>query len=336
MIQDDDNESLQKLLKLAGERPEVPLTVESRVYHQVQKEWRKATVEPNADKVYGQVQKSWRRNFIRVSFLRWALPMGVAATAIFAMFVISQPEVVPPQIVASVSHVVGDGTQSARFALGTDVRVGDTIKTGSAEGLSLLLLRSESLRIDENSEIRIDGSDQFTLLSGRIYADTGQFSHRAGSLTIDTEFGQVTDIGTQFAVTSTESGLDVAVREGRVDVRDASLTYSARIGERLTLVPGQAADIAVLQLHDDYWNWIDALAPTYDISNKTLLEFLKWAARETGRELQFKTNELRMSAMRTDIHGSIEGLTPDEALESILLTTNVRYRIEDARIIIED
>jgi hypothetical protein len=42
-----------------------------------------------------------------------------------------------------------------------------------------------------------------------------------------------------------------------------------------------------------------------------------------------------MFAMRTDVHGSVKGLTPDEALVSILATTTVRYKIENDRIIIE-
>ena len=71
------------------------------------------------------------------------------------------------------------------------------------------------------------------------------------------------------------------------------------------------------------------------MTNKSLLDFLKWAARETGRDLQFESDESRMFAMRTDVHGSVEGLTPDEALEAILATTTVRYQIADDRILIK-
>ena len=335
----DDDASFASLMKLAGERPEIPLSVESRVYHHVHQEWQGATVEPNADKVYDKVQKSWRRNTLRGALLRWMVPAGVAATAAIAaiaMVIVSQIEAPAPlRVAATVSRVVGAGPISADYIQGAPVHAGKVISTGPDEGLSLLLVRSESLRIDENTQIRVDAADRFTLLAGRIYADTGQFVYRNGGLKIDTEFGLVTDVGTQFSVAATDQSLDVAVREGRVDVRNQSDTYAARMGQRLTLVQGESASVTDLDTHDDYWDWVVDLTPTFDMTNKSLLDFLKWAARETGRELQFESNESRMFAMRTDVHGSAEGLTPEEALEAVLATTTVRYRIEDDKIIID-
>jgi FecR-like protein len=333
--QADDDASFANLMKLAGERPEISLSVESRVYHQVQKEWQAATVEPNADKVYEKVHKSWRRNTLRGAMLRWMVPVGVAATVAITMIFISQPEPIPLRVAATVSRVVGTGPISSVYTQGAPVHAGDVISTGSNEGLSLLLARSESLRVDENTRIRVDAADQFALLSGRIYADTGQFVYRNGGLKIDTEFGVVTDVGTQFSVATTDQSLDVAVREGRVDIRNQTDTYAARMGERLTLVQGEAAAVTDLATHDDYWEWVVELTPTFDMTNKSLLDFLKWAARETGRELQFGSNESRMFAMRTDVHGSADGLTPDEALEAVLATTTARYQIEDDKIIID-
>ena len=331
----DDDASLANLMKLAGERPEIPLSVESRVYHRVQQEWRTATVEPSADKVYEKVHKSWRRDSLRGAMLRWMVPAGVAATVAITMIFVSQPDPVPLRVAATVSLVVGSGPISSEYSQGAPVHAGDVISTGSDEGLSLLLARSESLRIDENTRIRVDAADRFTLLAGRVYADTGQFVYRNGGLKIDTEFGVVTDVGTQFSVAAFDQSLDVAVREGRVDVRNQSDTYAARMGQRLTLVQGENASVTDLDTHDDYWDWVVDLTPTFDMTNKSLLDFLKWAARETGRELQFGSNESRMFAMRTDVHGSAEGLTPDEALEAVLATTTVRYRIEDDKIIID-
>ena len=86
--------------------------------------------------------------------------------------------------------------------------------------------------------------------------------------------------------------------------------------------------------HDPYWDWTASLAPEFNIENKSLLDFLRWAARETGRELVFEDTELRMSAMRTDLHGSVQDFEPLEAVESVLATTNFRYRLEADRIVI--
>ncbi len=331
----DDDASFANLMQLAGERPEIPLSVESRVYHRVQQEWQSATVEPSADKVYETVHKSWRRNTFRGAMLRWMVPAGVAATVAITMIFVSQPDPVPLRVAATVSRVVGSGPISSEYLQGAPVHAGEVISTGSDEGLSLLLARSESLRIDENTRIRVDAADRFTLLAGRIYADTGQFVYRNGGLKIDTEFGVVTDVGTQFSVAAIDQSLDVAVREGRVGVRSQTDTYAARMGERLTLVQGEGASVTELDTHDEYWDWVVDLTPMFDTTNKSLLDFLKWAARETGRELQFGSDESRMFAMRTDVHGSVDGMTPDEALEAVLATTTVRYQIRKDRIVIE-
>ena len=221
------------------------------------------------------------------------------------------------------------------YALGDEIYLGMTIETGDGEGLSFLLARNESLRLGENSAIRVDAGDQFTLLSGRVYADTGEFVYRDGGLRIVTTFGAVTDIGTQFAVSIQDALLDVAVREGRVDVRRDSHKYIAMSGERITLQGQGDVKVDPLALTDDYWNWTTDLAPVFDIEGRSLVDFLKWVARESGRILFFEDSELRMAAMRTDLHGSISDFSPLEALESVLATTTFRYRVESDRIVIE-
>ncbi len=335
MNKDDDNDSLARLMQLAGERPGISLNIESRVRHRVEDEWRRSTSEHSGDEIYEKVHKTWRRTSLRSAILRWVLPVGVAATAIIAAFIMSPTEVPTVQIAATVSRVVGDGALTSIYSKGSEVPAGATIRTGPDEGLSLLLARSESLRVDANTEIRVDAADRFTLLAGRVYADTGQFIYRNGGMRIETSFGTVTDVGTQFSVAAAEQSLEVAVREGRVDVRNDTNEYAARVGERLILDAGMPASISSLDVHDEYWDWVADLAPSFDLNNRSLLDFLKWAARETGRELEFESDETRMTAMRTDPRGGpLDGLTPDEALVAVLATTSLRYQILDDKIII--
>lgn len=330
-----DDKSLENLLRLAGERAEIPLAIESRVHHRVQEEWRASSAIPNGDRVYAEVQKTWRHDAWRGRILRWFAPIGVAASAVLAFVLLSQPEPVPPLAVATVADVVAQTPSSVGYQEGSLVFEGELVSTGPGGGVSLLLARNVSLRIDENTRIRVDAADHFTLLDGRIYADTGQFIYRDGGLRIDTAFGIVSDVGTQFAVTADSVSLDISVREGRVELAAGSDIHAARMGQRLSLEQGEGASIASLDTHDPYWNWIADLTPTFDTSNKSLLDFLKWAARETGRELRFKTDESRMFAMRTDVHGSVAGLTPDEALVAILSTTTLIYSIESDKVVLE-
>ena len=330
-----DEEAMARLLRLAGPRAEIPADAESRVYARVLKEWQASTEAPDDARVYKFVHRSWKRDAALAATKRWILPIALAASAALVAIFISQPEQVPPVAVGTVAKVVSPAAGGSAFALGDEIYVGMTIETGDGQGMSFLLARNESLRLDEDSALRVDTRDQFTLLRGRVYADTGEFVYRDGGLRIDTAFGAVTDIGTQFSVSIQDDLLDVAVREGRVDVRNDTHKYVAMSGERIRLLEQGEVDVDPLALTDEYWNWTTNLAPAFDIEGRSLMDFLKWAARESGRILYFEDTELRMAAMRTDLHGSIADFSPLEAIESVLATTAFRYHIEHDRIVIE-
>lgn len=330
-VDERDDATLAKLMQLAGERPEVSINVESRVYSRVHEEWRRSTSSSDDGKAYAKVRQAWRWQGLRRNLLLWAVPVAISAVAAVSIFFSPQPEPVSVPAVASISKVVG---AASPYDEGGLIQAGDVITTGENEGLALVLARNESLRIDANTELRVDSADEFTLLSGRIYADTGEFIYRNSGLEIHTSFGVVSDVGTQFAVLVSAQSVDVGVREGRVDLQSNGDTHTARMGERLTLVQGKGASVTELDTHDIYWNWATDLAPVFDVENRSLLDFLKWVARETGRELQFESDESRIFAMRTDIFGSVAGLTPDQALEAIMATTTVHYAIESDKIVV--
>jgi ferric-dicitrate binding protein FerR (iron transport regulator) len=334
---DRDEETMARLLRAAGSRPSVPSDVQNRVYRNVLREWETATQEPDGAKVYEFVRREWEdESRQKRSPRRWAMPLALAATVLLALAVALQPspDVPTPVAVGTIARVTGDGS----FVPGQPVYPGDTITTDGTQGLSILLSSAESIRLDRDTTLDIDARGRFTLDAGRVYADTGDFMYHDGQLTIDTPFGVVTDVGTQFAVDLDQGRLDVAVREGRVDVNRGGAEWVAVAGERLSIREDGAsvdATVGAIGPSDAYWDWATRLAPAYDIEGKSLLEFLRWAARETGRELVFETNELRMSAMRVDLHGSVADFEPTEAVESVLAGTRFRYRIEPQRIVIE-
>jgi len=230
-----DEEAMVRLLRIAGPRDEIPEDAESRVYARVLQEWQASTETPDGAQVYDLVHRTWKRDAALAATRRWILPIALAASAALVAIFMSQPEQAPPVAVGTVAKVVSPAAGGSAYVLGDEIYLGMTIETGDGEGLSFLLSRNESLRLGENSAIRVDAGDQFTLLSGRVYADTGEFVYRDGGLRIVTAFGAVTDIGTQFAVSIQDDLLDVAVREGRVDVRRDSHKYIAMSGERITL-----------------------------------------------------------------------------------------------------
>lgn len=332
-----DDETMSRLLRLAGEREDIPPAVESRVYDKVLQEWQGSTAVPAGDKVYTRVEKEWDRAAKRRNRRRWYVPVALAASALLAFFLLRQvdePVSVPPVLAGTVVKITG-GNSSGLPSPGSKVLAGDTLQTGPGEGLSLRLANNESLRLGSNTRLVVNDDAHLQLQGGRIYADSGEYIYRDGALTIETGFGVVRDIGTQFAVVQEDGRLEVAVREGRVDVTAMAETYVAVAGERMSLETGAEPLLQPLSSSDAYWDWTTELAPSYDIENKSLHDFLRWAARETGSELVFADEDLRLAAMREDLHGSIADFSPEDALASVLPTTRFNYRLEDGRILID-
>ena len=59
-----------------------------------------------------------------------------------------------------------------------------------------------------------------------------------------------------------------------------------------------------------------------------MLDFLSWVARETGMELEFADDSDRAAADSARLYGSIDDLTPMEALASVMPTTSFDYLID--------
>lgn len=332
-----DEEALARLLQLAGPRPNVPPDVEARVYEKVRGEWGAATDQPESARVYEMVHREWQQEKARPRIRRWGLRLALAASFLLALAVVLQsPPPEPDEVrLGFVARVVDDAGSGGLPAAGESINENDHLITAAGQRLSFLLNNTVSVRLDENSELVVDGRNKLHLLRGRVYADTGDFVYRDQQLVIDTPMGSVTDIGTQFAVSSRHDELDVAVREGRVDVSGGPGNLVAVAGERIRINEVDGATLDALNPYDSYWDWATGLAPAFEIENKSLFDFLRWAARETGRELVFEDEELRLSVMRTDLHGSISDFEPLEAVQSVLATTRFRYRIEASRIVIE-
>ena len=332
---DRDDQAIARLLKLAGKSDPIDANIERRVYAAVCREWQASTSQADDARVYRNVRREWNKTAARPrNVRRWAMPLALAAAAVLAVAVVLQPVPESPATMPLGEIVRTVDNADSGHRVGAKIFAGTTVSSGNDGGLSILLADGESVRLDRATTIVIAGRDHLRLLDGRVYADTGNYVYRDRTLVIETGNATVTDVGTQFSVDARGGSLDVAVREGRVDVQEDHAEHVAVAGERLLLEPGQAVKVQEVMPHDDYWNWVSALAPAYDIENRSLLDFLRWAARETGRELVFEDNELRMAAMKTDLHGSVEDFQPNEAISAVLATTNFHYRIADDRIVI--
>ena len=308
---DESNDTLKALLELAGPSAEISREIEDRVYTNVRQEWSRG--------------KSWSKP------VRWALPLALAASLLLVVFGLDQPDIVPQKRpVGSVSVVAGD----AKFVVGDNVYVGDVVDTSTGRGMSLALKDDISLRIDARTLLKVDSASEFTLLAGRIYIDTGDRVYADRHVTVTTASGSATDVGTQFSVRFENADMSVAVREGRVDLSEGRERHNVTKGKRVTVRPGNVARFESVPLVGEPWDWAVSLVPSFEIEDKSLLDFLKWVSRETGMELIFADDEFRMEVMRPRLHGSIEGMAPIQALEAVLATTKFKHSIDGNTIII--
>lgn len=310
----EGDDTLAAVLKLAGPSPVIDREVEHRVY--------------------ANVKQEWSRSRHRSSAMRWAVPVALAASVLVAISLIDSPSTIPAPTAIGTVSIIGSGTDNVAHAVGDAIYASDVLDTSGQGGMSVMLAKDISLRIDANTLLRVDAASEFTLLTGRIYIDTGDRIYPDRHVTIYTATGTATDVGTQFSVRFKDADMSIAVREGLVNVKEGSRTHSARRGDRVTVRPGTGAQFDSVEVYGPEWAWVTALASEFVIENSSLLEFLRWVERETGMELEIESEAIRIETRRSRLHGSIAGMAPLDALEAVLATTQFTYSIDDGRIVI--
>ena len=66
------------------------------------------------------------------------------------------------------------------------------------------------------------------------------------------------------------------------------------------------------------WAWTLAIAPPFTMEGRPAAALLDWVAAETGTTLRYADAETARHAAETVLHGSAEGLSPDQVPEVVL------------------
>jgi ferric-dicitrate binding protein FerR (iron transport regulator) len=207
------------------------------------------------------------------------------------------------------------------------LNVNDAFRTGANERTRLTLANGVELRLDAATDIRFPAQAAIALERGGIFVDTGS-SHVPGrSVEIRTATGVARDIGTRFEVRVMDGATRVRVREGIVQLSQGDATHTAARGVELVANASGVARHEVSPVGAD-WNWIALAAAPFDVEGQTLPQFLDWVARESGWEIRFSDEALRRSTSTIVLHGSIAGLSPAQALDTILPTCGLTHRID--------
>jgi len=316
---------LEKIFQLAGRREPVDPARAEAIEKKTHERWQQMLARRRAEQR--------RRRFA------WA-GGGLAFAASIAVAVIFMSRVaIETPMVATVVNVLGTpeggarGHAMAALVAGAELHAGSVLETAADDGVALQLAGGHSLRLAAASRVRIE-TDAVMLDAGAVYLDSGG-EGRATPIEVRSRLGSVRELGTQYIVHLGGNSLDVSVREGAVHVAQGNITATARAGELLQLdKTGQILRQPIAE-YGERWAWVAELAPVPSLEGLTLAEFLRWLVREQGWQLEFATPELARQAAKVDLHGSIEGLSGEEALELVMASTGWRYRLEDGTLTID-
>jgi len=320
-----DDDPIARLLRRAGARPAIPPETSARVRSAVHAHWRAQSVA------------SRRR--------RIALWAGCSIAAAAALLVVIGrggrfPASSPPgtrESIATVLRAEGSVRREGggRPVAGDRLAPGSELETGSDGRVALALAGASSLRLDRDTRLVLGLGTVLNLGRGAVYIDSGSRSARRSPFVVQTEIGTVRDVGTQFEVRVEHDTLQVSVREGAAHLIHGGRPYQVGAGTRLLVKAEGTAETRPLAAGDPDWDWVLAIAPPFDLEGRTLGEYLDWVSRETGWRVQFADRSMEQAAVREILHGSIQGLRPDETPAAVLPPCGLRHRLTGGTLIVE-
>lgn len=323
-----DEAPIADLIRLAGRRPEPAAFRAARVRAVVEAEWRRSLPR-------------------RSGWLLWPLT-AAAAVAVLALVLWARtparqpapPTAVAVQELATVARVTGPvrvvppGSTPRTVAVGERMAAGWTIDTHLGGRAALTFDAGSSVRLDRGSQIVLETMNRVTLERGRVYVDSGEDADPRDGLSIATRSGIVREIGTQFEVDAQDSFIQIRVRDGAVRIDRSNQSVDIGEAEAVRIGPDGGLERKTIARSGPEWSWAEAIAPPFTVEGATLEAFLQWVSREQGWEWQFRDAAAARYGHTVVLHGTIEGLTPAEALDAVLPTCGMAYQLRDARLLV--
>ncbi len=322
-----NGDNIGRLLRMAGPRPSAPHEREARVKELVHDEWRAS--------LRGRRQRLW--------MVRGGLSLAAAASMLLMVGLLFQPMApVRPvfdgpigelETLSGAVTLVADGV-SRPLHIGDRIPAGATIDTGSTGRAAVRLASGSSLRLDQGTRLRGLTDSVVELESGGVYLDSGE-DGTSDQVEIQTSFGSVRDIGTQFEVRLADEAFRIRVREGSIHLDRDGRVYDAGAGVELSVDSEGELSRRSVAVFGPEWDWILAVAPPFELEGKTLDVFLAWVSRETGVEPRFLDEQVEAGAPEVVLHGSLDDIPPDEALDAVLPTCGLAHRLDGGMVVIQ-
>jgi hypothetical protein len=313
----EQNDPIERLLKLAGSRPQPDAARKAAFKRNLHLEWHRVTAPTRQPRtfVWAGATAAAAAVFLVVALSFWRPTPSVPASAVLGRIVRTEG------LVRSLPTDAASGP-GRPLAVGDELRTDARIETTNGRA-AVVLGEGISLRLDADSRIAMVRDGVVRLEHGAVYVDSGV--NKTRPVLVQTPHGDVRDIGTQFEVRADGSTLRVRVREGEVIVDHRGAALSARAGEVLRIDEQGRAERAAVPIFGAEWEWAATIAPQFQLEGSTVQQFLDWVSRELGWRWRFADADTARRAAGIVTHGTIEGYTPDEALAIVLPTCGLTF-----------
>jgi ferric-dicitrate binding protein FerR (iron transport regulator) len=311
----DEEDVTAQLLRLAGAPPDPPAERTARVRAAVHGDWRTRR------------QRRTIRNGAAIGLLAAAASV---ATAVWMRGRVDTPAANPPGIAVAQrtqGHPFIDrpslGAGAMPLATSAPIYPDDVIDTDAESRVGLQLTDGSSIRIDRGSRVRFVTPTVLQVIAGAAYVATAEHSH---GFEVRTAMGTLRDIGTRFEVRVTPTLLRLRVRAGTVEIRRGTVIDTAAAGTEATV---STTGIAVrpVPAYGVEWAWTTDVAPAFAIEGRTLESYLAHVAAEQGWTVRYADATVAQAAARNILHGSVEGLSAEDALSVVLATSGLDYHL---------
>ena len=326
----DLRDDVARLMRLAGKRRAVPHERAERVRAAARAQWQH------------EVRLRYRKRFVWTAA---GLATAASLTLLIAIRLLSVgsggpgsdlPVRVEALAGAAWGRLAADTGSAERRALevGDELRQGSELTTAEESRATIRLASGHSVRLDTVTRIRLLDAGSFALDRGAVYVDSGSERVAAGSLRVETPLGRIREIGTQFEARLQDGSLRVRLREGAVVVSLDDRSHEVKAGSELEMGPGGSVVRRTIPTHGSDWEWLVGITPMIELEGRSARAFLDWVARERGWTLAFADESVARAADEIVLGGTVGGLTLDEALDAVLPTCRMTYRVDKGVLVV--
>ena len=281
------------------------------------------------DRAFAAVTEEWQALLARRRKVRrfaTAAAAAVALAGVVGLVVLRQPAAPAVTMELAQGHVRVDGESHRASGEPVPVAVGAGVAIRALGPARWLAANGADVRVGTGTEFSWRAPGVLALDRGVVYVAT----EGRGTFAVETGHGVVNDVGTRFVVAADDDRLEVAVREGRIEL-------TTRGGTRRTapVAAGRAqvlvADGGVVDERSEpaghaRWNWIHAAPKGYAMRDP--LAMLAEIARDQGRELRFAAG-VEAALRGQELDGDFRGLAPWAALRQATNATATGWRDEN-------